>query len=92
MKTFKYSDDYSSAKKRNSSIELKLNCIKKAKFVLKWSFKKVYFSKGVLIERAHYQAILAEGGRTNRWDVLTEEGALTEGVRYLITLLNWQPL
>ena len=36
---------------------------------------------GVLIERAH--AILAEDGRTIREGALIEEGALTDGVRYI---------
>ena len=45
--------------------------------------KKCMFHRGVLIERAHYYAIFAEGGRTNRGGVLTEKGALTEGVRYV---------
>ena len=35
---------------------------------------------------AHYYAILTEKGRTNRWGVLIEEGALTEGVRYLFSI------
>ena len=33
----------------------------------------------------HHYAILTENGRTNRQGVLIEEGALTEGVRYLVT-------
>ena len=37
---------------------------------------------GVLIERAHYYTILVVGLRTIREDVLIEEGALTEAVRY----------
>ena len=38
--------------------------------------RKYIIHRGLLIERAHYCAIHAEGERTIR------EGALTEGVRY----------
>ena len=54
------------------SIEFKLNCINEAKKNFRW---------GVLIERAHYCAILAEEERTIGQGVLIEKGALTEGVR-----------
>ena len=43
--------------------------------------RKCIFHRGVLIERAHYYAILSEEGRTIREGILIEEGALTEGVR-----------
>ena len=52
-----------SAKKRDFSIKFKLNCINEANLI---------FHRGVLIERAHYYAILAEEGRTIREDVLIE--------------------
>ena len=43
--------------------------------------QKKIFSWGVLFERAHYDAILAEEGHTLLDDVLIEEGDLTQGVR-----------
>ena len=39
---------------------------------------KNIFHKGVLIERVHYYAILAEEGRTIQEVVLIEKGALTK--------------
>ena len=53
QESFHITDGSSSAKKRDFSIEFKLNCINKAKFI---------FHRGVLIEMAHYYAILAEKG------------------------------
>ena len=51
--------------------------------------KKVYFHRGVIIERVHYYVILAEGERTIREGVLIEEDALTEGVlRYVSNNAN----
>ena len=50
------------------------------------SIKKV--NEGVLIERAHYYTILAEGVRTNREGVLIVEGALTEVLRYIHEVCN----
>ena len=41
--------------------------------------KKIH--RGVLIETAHYHALLADEVRPIREGVLIEEGALTEGVR-----------
>ena len=40
------------------------------------SMRQIAYSKGVLIERAHCDEVLAEWGRTN------QGSALTEGVRY----------
>ena len=45
-KAFKYSDGSSSAKKRNFSIELKLNCIKEGKIRLKMEFQESVFFMG----------------------------------------------
>ena len=61
-----------SVQNRNFPVEFKLICINQAKNFIHW---------GVLIERAHYYAILAVEGRTFREGVLIEEGALTDGVR-----------
>ena len=58
--TRKLSDNFDgspSAKKRDFSIEFKLNRINEGKII---------FHRGVLIERAYYYAILAEEGRTIR--------------------------
>ena len=58
--TRKLSDNFDgspSAKKRDFSIEFKLNCI---------NMTNLIFHRGVLIERAHYYTILAEKGRTIR--------------------------
>ena len=43
----------------------------------------MFFIWSVLIERAHFYIYLAERGRTIRYGVLVDEGALTEGVRYI---------
>ena len=53
---------------------------------LRKSIKQV--NGGVLIERAHYHTILVEGVRTIREGVLIEEGALTEVVRYSISVIS----
>ena len=75
--SFQITDGSPSAKKRDFSIEFKLNCIKKAKNI---------FRSGVLIKRAHYHAILAEEGRTIRLGVVIEKGALIEGVQYFMLM------
>ena len=78
--TRKLSDNFDgspSAKKRDFFIEFKLNCINKAKII---------FHMGVLFEREHYYAILAEEGRTIRLGVVIEKGALIEGVRYFMLM------
>ena len=70
--TRKLSDNFDgspSEKKRNFSIEFKLNCNNEA---------KINVHRGVLIERVHYYAILAEEGRTIQEVVLIEKGALTK--------------
>ena len=53
-----------SAKKSNFSIEFKLNCINEAKQSSKNEVANLFFMGGVLLERAHYSAILAERERT----------------------------
>ena len=61
-KAFKYSNGSSFAKKHIFSIEFKLNCIRRQNLPENRVSRKCIFHRGVLIERAHYYAILAEGG------------------------------
>ena len=78
-KLFKNFDGSPSAKMRNSSIELKLNCINmRRKIRLKMKLQESMFFIGAYYSRGRIVTQFSQKG-----SVLFREGVLTEGVRYL---------